>query len=53
MKLSGTRQLSAKPTAVWEKLNDTDVLRRCIPGCETLEKTGDNTLKAVTALSCC
>ena len=50
MKLSGTRQLSAKPTAVWEKLNDTDVLRRCIPGCETLEKTGDSTLKAVTAL---
>jgi uncharacterized protein len=50
MKLSGTRQLSAKPAAVWEKLNDVDVLRRCIPGCEKLEKTGENDLKATAAL---
>ncbi len=50
MKLTGTRQLSAQPTAVWAKLNDVDVLRRCIPGCESLEREGDNAFKAVAAL---
>ena len=50
MKLTGTRLLSAPPTEVWQKLNDVDVLRRCIPGCERLEKTGDNQMKAVAAL---
>jgi uncharacterized protein len=50
MKLSGTRQLSASPATVWAKLNDVDVLRRCIPGCESLEKVGEHDLKAVAAL---
>jgi uncharacterized protein len=50
MKLTGTRQLSAQPAAVWTKLNDVDVLRRCIPGCESLEKVGENDLKATAAL---
>lgn len=50
MKLSGTRQLSASPRTVWTKLNDVDVLKRCIPGCESLEKTGVDSMKAVTAL---
>jgi uncharacterized protein len=50
MKMTGTRQLSARPGDVWTKLNDVDVLRRCIPGCESLEKTGENDLKAVAAL---
>jgi uncharacterized protein len=50
MKLSGTRQLSAKPAEVWAKLNDVDVLRRCIPGCESLERVGENDLKAVAAI---
>ncbi len=50
MKLSGTRQLSAKPAVVWAKLNDIEVLKRCIPGCESLEATGVNQMKAVAAL---
>ncbi len=50
MKLTGTRQLSAQPAVVWGKLNDVDVLRRCIPGCESLERDGDNAFKAVAAL---
>lgn len=51
MKLSGTRQLSARREAVWRKLNDPAVLQRCIPGCESLTKTGDNTLAATVAVS--
>jgi uncharacterized protein len=50
MKMSGHRQLSAKPADVWLKLNDVAVLRRCIPGCESLEQTAENELKAVASL---
>jgi carbon monoxide dehydrogenase subunit G len=32
---------------VWAKLNDPDVLRACIPGCQSLETTGDNGFAAV------
>lgn len=50
MKLTGTRQLGASPAEVWAKLNDVAVLRRCIPGCESLEETTPHNLKAVAAL---
>ena len=50
MKLSGTRQLNAPQAEVWAKLNDTDVLARCIPGCQSLERVGETELKAVVGL---
>jgi uncharacterized protein len=50
MKLSGSRQLNAPQAEVWAKLNDVDVLARCIPGCETLERAGENQLKALVGL---
>jgi carbon monoxide dehydrogenase subunit G len=50
MKMSGSRELPAPQADVWRKLNDVDVLKRCIPGCESLEKTGENDLKATVAL---
>lgn len=50
MKMSGTRQLDASQSEVWAKLNDVDVLKRCIPGCESLEKVGENDLKSTVAL---
>jgi carbon monoxide dehydrogenase subunit G len=50
MKMSGSRELPAPQAEVWRKLNDVDVLKRCIPGCESLEKTGENDLKATVAL---
>ncbi|MBO0903671.1 CoxG family protein [Jiella sonneratiae] len=50
MDLKGEYRLPASRETVWEKLNDPEVLKRCIPGCEELEKTGDNEMKAtVTA----
>jgi uncharacterized protein len=43
MKLSGTYQFKAPRQKVWEALNNPDVLSKCIPGCEKLERTdGDN-----------
>ena len=34
MKITGTYELEADRQKVWEALNDPDVLRACIPGCE-------------------
>ena len=43
MKIEGTHQLHALPRRVYETLIDPAVLQRCIPGCERLETTGENT----------
>jgi carbon monoxide dehydrogenase subunit G len=32
---------------VWAALNDADVLRQCIPGCEELERLSDSGLRAI------
>jgi carbon monoxide dehydrogenase subunit G len=37
MDMSGERHIAASRKAVWAALNDADILRQCIPGCETLE----------------
>jgi carbon monoxide dehydrogenase subunit G len=50
MKMSGTRQLPASQADVWAALNDVDVLKRCIPGCQSLEKLSDTELKATVGL---
>jgi uncharacterized protein len=50
MKLSGNRQLNAPQAEVWAKLNDVEVLARCIPGCEKLERVSDTELKALVGL---
>jgi carbon monoxide dehydrogenase subunit G len=47
MKLEGSHQLAASRKRVYESLTNPEVLKRCIPGCEKLEKTGDNTYAAV------
>ena len=50
MDMSGTRRIPAKREAVWQALNDPEVLKACIPGCESLEKTSDTAMNAaVTA----
>jgi carbon monoxide dehydrogenase subunit G len=41
MKIEGTHALTASRERVYQSLIDPDVLQRCIPGCERLEKTGD------------
>ncbi len=50
MQLSGERSLAATREAVWEALNDTEVLQQCIMGCEQIERLSDTDLQAkVTA----
>lgn len=42
MKIEGTHELNADRQRVFDAMVDPDVLRRCIPGCQKLEKTGEN-----------
>ena len=46
MDMTGEYHIPAPREDVWAALNDADVLRACIPGCEELEKTSDTTMEA-------
>lgn len=46
MKIEGTQDLHAPRDRVYSALTNPEVLRRCIPGCESLEKTDENTYAA-------
>ncbi len=46
MKLEGTHQLEAARERVYHSLVNPEVLQRCIPGCERLERTGENSFSA-------
>ena len=39
MDMTGERRIPAPRQKVWDALNDPEVLKACIPGCESLEKT--------------
>ncbi len=41
MEMSGEYRIPASRETVWQALNDPDVLRACIPGCQELERTSD------------
>ncbi len=47
MNMSGEYQIAAPRETVWVKLNDPEVLKACIPGCEQLEKVSDTEFQAV------
>jgi carbon monoxide dehydrogenase subunit G len=47
MQMTGEQRISAPRAKVWAALNDPEVLRQCIPGCQSLEKEADDTLKAL------
>ena len=48
MKLAGSYKLNVKKEIVWRALNDPNILKQCIPGCESFEKKSD-TIFTVTA----
>ena len=47
MNIDGQFQLAADRQNVWDKLNDVEVLRVCIPGCESLDQTDESHFEAV------
>jgi carbon monoxide dehydrogenase subunit G len=50
MVLQGEERIEAPIATVWAALNDPEVLRACIPGCESLEKKSDIDLAAIVTL---
>src|SRR5687767_9596222 len=50
MTMTGEVQLPASREVVWAMLNDPAVLKRCIPGCESLDKDSDTEFRAVATI---
>jgi carbon monoxide dehydrogenase subunit G len=50
MTMTGGVLLPASREVVWAKLNDPEVLKACIPGCEQLDKSADNEFQAVATI---
>ena len=46
MKLAGSYKLNVKKEVVWLALNNSDILKKCIPGCESFEKESDTIFNA-------
>ena len=47
MKISGSYKLNAKKEVVWQALNNPEILKQCIPGCESFEKESDTVFNAI------
>ena len=50
MEMSGEYRIDAPIDKVWAALNDVEILKKCIPGCEELEKISDTEMTAKVAL---
>lgn len=50
MDLTGEERIAASRDTVWKALNDPEVLKACIPGCESLEKISDTELEATVSV---
>ena len=46
MKLSGSYQIKLEKQKVWKALNDSDILKQAIPGCEEFTKKSDTEFTA-------
>jgi uncharacterized protein len=50
MEMSSSRSVPADVETTWRLLNDPEVLKACIAGCESIERVGDNEFRvAMTA----
>ncbi len=49
MEISNTRIVPAPPAVVWGALNDPDVLKDCLPGCESIEQLSEGEWRVVMA----
>ena len=46
MKLTGSYKMNVKKEVVWKALNDSNILKQCIPGCESFDKESKNVFNA-------
>jgi len=42
MEMSGEQLIPATQDQTWAALNDPEILKACVPGCESIEKTAEN-----------
>jgi carbon monoxide dehydrogenase subunit G len=42
MEMTGEQLIHATQAETWAALNDPAILKECVPGCESIEKSGDN-----------
>jgi len=42
MEMSGEQLIPASQAATWAALNDPEILKACVPGCESIERTAEN-----------
>ena len=47
MEITGTQAIAAPRSEVWRALNDPDTLKRCLPGCESVEQTAPDEFRIV------
>lgn len=50
MDMTGKQEIAAPREVVWSALNDPEVLKQCIPGCDTIERLSDTELQATVTL---
>lgn len=50
MEMSGEVRIEATVDEVWAALNDAEILKACIPGCQELEKVSDTEMTAKVVL---
>lgn len=50
MTMTGEVQLPASRETVWAKLNDPEVLKTCVPGCEQLDKVSETEFQAIASI---
>ncbi|HEX7871604.1 MAG TPA: carbon monoxide dehydrogenase subunit G [Sphingobium sp.] len=50
MRMTGEERIAAPRAKIWAALNDPDVLRQCIPGCQSLDKEADDKLRATVEI---
>src|SRR6201990_556194 len=50
MQMNDSQRIPASKQKVWEALNNPDILKRCIPGCQSLEMTAPNEMTATVVL---
>ncbi|NML98452.1 carbon monoxide dehydrogenase subunit G [Paraburkholderia sp. RP-4-7] len=51
MELSETHTLPVSQQRAWDALNNTEILRACIPGCESIDPDGENAYAVVLSAS--
>jgi len=49
MEMTSTRPVPAPLASVWAALNDPDVIKACVPGCEVMESDGPDAYRIVVA----